>query len=542
MTVAEYIIEYLIDIGVTDLFGIPGGVILDFLYAAEARKPIIVPHLTYHEQTAGFAACGYAKSSNKLGVAYATKGPGFTNLLTPMADAYYDSIPVLFITSHSAAQPPQGFRTMIDQEMNTCDIVKSYTKYATRIDTLDEVIPQVNKACITATIGRKGPVFIDVNTKLWKENLSVESFDTTTLSEQSNSCIEDTLNQIRASKRPVILIGDGIHQVNVQNDFRNLSEKMHLPIISSRFSHDIIGDKPNYYGYVGSHGIRCANFILSKADLIVAIGNRLNFPVHSSSYEHITQKAKIIRYEIDKTELLRNIPNSQSYLTDIQNLIKELSINDYDFGNHTEWINICDYLYEELKNEDCPNIVLSVASFLQNIPENAIIVTDIGNNEFWVSRACVLNKQKNKTIYSKSFCALGNGLGKAIGAYYATRKPIVCFIGDQGLQMNIQEIQTIVQNDLPITIILLNNQASGMIRDREIHRYNGICVHTTKDSGYSIPDFKTIVKGYGLDSSRFIEISIDEKLELSPQLPKGNPIQKMTPLLEEKKYNKLNEI
>ena len=137
---------------------------------------------------------------------------------------------------------------------------------------------------------------------------------------------------------------------------------------------------------------------------------------------------------------------------------------------------------------------------------------------------------------------MGNGLGKAIGAYYATRKPVVCFIGDQGLQMNIQELQNIVQNNLPITVVLLNNQTSGMIRDREIHRYKGKCVHTTKDSGYVTPNFERIVREYGLDSSHFIELSVDGNLELSPQLPKGNPVQKMTPLLEETKYEKLNKL
>ena len=542
MTVAEYIVEHLINIGVTDLFGIPGGVVLDFLYAAEARKPVITPHLTYHEQTAGFAACGYAQSSNKLGVAYATKGPGFTNLLTPMADAYYDSIPVLFITSHSAAPSPKGIRTMTDQEMDTCDVVRSFTKYAVRIDTIEDVVPQVSKACLAAIGGRKGPVFVDVNTKLWKEDLPDGSLPAVATDEMFDLCMDDTISQIRAAKRPVILIGDGINQADAQNDFRELSKKLNLPIVSSRFTHDIVGYMPNYYGYVGSHGIRCANFILSKADLIIALGNRLNFPVHSPSYEPIVKQAKIIRYEIDETELLRDITNSQPYVTDIRHLIKKLVANNYDFGDHSEWMRTCDYLYEELKNEDCPDVVLSLASLLHHISEESILVTDIGNNEFWVSRACVLNRQKNRTLYSKSFCALGNGLGKAIGAYYATRKPVVCFIGDQGLQMNIQELQFISQHSLPITIVVINNRTSGMIRDREMHRYKGKCVHTTKDSGYVAPDFESIVRGYGLDSSHFIELSVDGDLELSPQLPKGNPVQKMTPLLEETKYEKLNKL
>lgn len=542
MTVAEYIVEHLINIGVTDLFGIPGGVVLDFLYAAEARKPVITPHLTYHEQTAGFAACGYAQSSNKLGVAYATKGPGFTNLLTPMADAYYDSIPVLFITSHSSAPSPKGIRTMTDQEMDTCDVVRSFTKYAVRIDTIEDVVPQVSKACLAAVGGRKGPVFVDVNAKLWNEILPDGSLPAVATEEMPDLSMDDTISQIRAAKRPVILIGDGINQADAQNDFRELSKKLNLPIVSSRFTHDIVGYMPNYYGYVGSHGIRCANFILSKADLIIALGNRLNFPVHSPSYEPIVKQAKIIRYEIDETELLRDITNSQPYVTDIRHLIKKLVANNYDFGDHSEWMRICDYLYEELKNEDCPDVVLSIASLLHHISEESILVTDIGNNEFWVSRACVLNRQKNRTLYSKSFCALGNGLGKAIGAYYATRKPVVCFIGDQGLQMNIQELQFISQHSLPITIVVINNRTSGMIRDREMHRYKGKCVHTTKDSGYVAPDFESIVRGYGLDSSHFIELSVDGDLELSPQLPKGNPVQKMTPLLEETKYEKLNKL
>lgn len=556
MKVSEYIAQYLQKQGVTDAFGIPGGVILELMYALDATEGI-TPHLSFHEQCAGFAACGYAQAGRKLGVAYATKGPGFTNLLTAMADAYYDSIPVLFITAHSAATLPEGCRLVADQDMDTCGMVRNITKYAKRIDDIEEISISLEKACQIAKDGRKGPVFLDIAASLFKKEMissasvhhQVEHIDT----EKYVSLI---CSEIKSAKRPVILLGDGINQSATNDAINRFIEKAGVPVLSSRYCHNIVRNQEYYYGYVGSHGIRYANFILSKADLVVSLGNRLYFPSHSLSYSKIINHAKFLRFDIDDGELNKHLQMLAGKQVDMASLVPALAMTDTDCGNHKEWLEVCKTLKFQLKDEDVNETVLLLSKLLKTLPKDCIIVNDVGNNEFWMSKACVYAGIANRTLYSKSFGALGNALGKAIGAYYATKKPVVAFVGDQGVQMNIQELQYISQHHLPIAIVLLNNSSSGMIKDREAIAGYGYSLHTTEESGYGSPKFSIVAEAYRMvylrideyhsfpiiDRPLFLELSISENQTLTPSLPRGRDIQDLEPRINKELYNRLNKL
>lgn len=558
MTGAQYIVESLINHGVTDAFGIPGGVILPLLYEMESRKPLFTPHLSYHEQCAGFAACGYAQTSGKIGVAYATRGPGFTNLITAIADAYYDSLPTLFITAHSAPCPPDGMRVMSDQEMDTCSMVRNITKMAVRLDDDSTFAETIDKALSVATEGRKGPVFLDIASALFKNEITciAEEKTVTPVREDYSKHIDEIATAIRNAKRPIILAGDGINQSNAREVFHQFAEKVNIPVVTSRFSHDLMAGEANYYGYVGGHGMRAANFILSKTDLILSLGNRLHFPPKSESYGSVMDHAKLLRVEVDENEFNRDIQNTVNYNCDLTGLLTQSLNLDCDFGKHEEWIRVCDILKIELKKEDINPAIESIISVLKQADKDTIIVTDVGNNEFWVSRAAVESGCENRVLYSKSFGALGCGLGKAIGTYYATHKPVLSFVGDQGLQMNIQELQFISQHQLPIMVVVLNNQTSGMIKDREAVLYNHY-VHTTTDSDYQMPPLKEIADAYGIDylagineqsrlqpimTPMLVEVIIDSSIGLTPNLPKGRKCQDMTPELPEEKYEYLNTL
>lgn len=556
MKVSEYIAQYLQKQGITDAFGIPGGVILELMYALDATEGI-TPHLSFHEQCAGFAACGYAQAGRKLGVAYATKGPGFTNLLTAMADAYYDSIPVLFITAHSAATLPEGCRLVADQDMDTCGMVRNITKYAKRIDDIEEISISLEKACQIAKDGRKGPVFLDIAASLFKKEIissasvhhQVEHIDT----EKYVSLI---CSEIKSAKRPVILLGDGINQSATNDAINRFIEKAGVPVLSSRYCHNIVRNQEYYYGYVGSHGIRYANFILSKADLVVSLGNRLYFPSHSLSYSKIIEHAKFLRFDIDDGELNKHLQMLAGKQVDMASLVPALAMTDTDCGNHKEWLEVCKTLKFQLKDEDVNETVLLLSKLLKTLPKDCIIVNDVGNNEFWMSKACVYAGIANRTLYSKSFGALGNALGKAIGAYYATKKPVVAFVGDQGVQMNIQELQYISQHHLPIAIVLLNNSSSGMIKDREAIAGYGYSLHTTEESGYGSPKFSIVAEAYRMvylrideyhsfpiiDRPLFLELSISENQTLTPSLPRGRDIQDLEPRINKELYNRLNKL
>ena len=558
MTGAQYIVESLISGGVTDAFGIPGGVILPLIYEMESRKPLFTPHLSYHEQCAGFAACGYAQASGNIGVAYATRGPGFTNMITAIADAYYDSLPTLFITAHSAPCPPKGMRVMADQEMDTCSMVRNITKMAVRVDDDSTFAETIDKALSVATEGRKGPVFLDIASALFKKEITciAEERTITPVKEDYSKRIDEIATAIRNAKRPIILAGDGVNQSNAREVFHQFAEKVNIPVVSSRFCHDLMAGEANYYGYVGGHGMRAANFILSKTDLILSLGNRLHFPPKSESYGSVMDHAKLLRVEVDENEFNRDIQNTVNYNCDLNGLLTQSLYFNCDFGKHEEWIRVCDILKTELKKEDINPAIESIISVLKQADKDTIIVTDVGNNEFWVSRAAVESGCENKVLYSKSFGALGCGLGKAIGTYYATHKPVLCFVGDQGLQMNIQELQFISQHQLPIMVEVLNNQTSGMIKDREAVLYNHY-VHTTADSDYQMPALKDIADAYGIDylvgineqsrlqpimTPMLVEVIIDSSIGLTPNLPKGRKCQDMTPELPEEKYEYLNTL
>lgn len=552
MKVCDYIVDVLVQHGTTDAFGIPGAVLLDLLYAMQRRSPAITPHLCYHEQGAGFAACGYAQVSGRLGVAYGTRGPGFTNLVTSIADAYADSIPVLFITAHTALAPSLDMRIQVNQEIDTCQMISGITKYAKRVDTAEELVVGFHEACNKALQGRRGPVFLDIASKLWDAEVPEMSIEAKSASVESISAedivaIELALNK---SKRPIVLIGDGINQTDLSEELKALVDKWKIPVLSSRYAHHTIAKNSLYYGYIGCFGLRYANFILSKTDLIISLGNRLNFPLNSKSYGHLPQQAKFIRLEVDEAEFERAIPNSINIRVDLKDALETLNMHDWSVVEHSDWFEVCNTLRDELMDADMDGVPVKIAQLLKSLPKGTSVINDVGNNEFWVSRACANVRHEGKVLYSKNFATMGNALPKAIGVYYATRKPVVCFMGDQGFQLNSQELQTIAQNQLPILVVVMNNHTSGMIRDKEKAKYESY-LHATKESGYAVPDLAKLAEAYGLRYAISIEstkeltlpmlmdLMIDSDISLRPYLPIGNMPQNMMPMLEEELHNRL---
>lgn len=538
MTVSEYIVSELIKWGVTDAFGIPGDVILPLIY--EFDKSDLAPHLTYHEQSAAFAALGYSQTSGKLGVAYATRGPGISNMFTAIAEAYQESVPVLFITAHGRRTSAEGVRFFNNQELDIVSSVQIITKYAVNIEEVDQVVLSVREAIRNAVSGRKGPVLIDVFAGLWDEEISIPGTDDKP--EETVYDIKKIISEINkyltAAKRPVIMIGDGLRYVANKEMLLSIADNLKLPILSSRGSQSLVSGSPYYYGYIGSHGIRYSNFILSKADLIIAVGNRMSFPHDSASFAPILEHAQIIRIDIDEGELRNSIPGEISYTMDAGSLVGQLVDTKIDL--RPGWLNICERLREELNNEDCSEPVNRIVEYITR-SSGSIYVCDVGNNEFWFSRAYEKARCKDYVLVSKSFGTLGSSIGKSIGAYYATHKDVVCVVGDQGFQYNIQELQFIVNNSLPIEILLINNNCSRMIADHENVKYGDKLIHVSKETGYSTPDFKAIAKAYKFED-RLTVLDVDESIKLTPTLPKGRACQDMDPPISRDKYNLLNSL
>lgn len=544
MTIADYVINILLKYEVTDTFGIPGGVILRLLDSMNNAKPELTPHLCYHEQMAGFAACGYAQYSGKLGVAYATRGPGILNMVTCIAEAYQESIPVLFITAHGS-RSHSNMRFEYNQEVDVVDMCKDITKCAVNIETKDEAISIFEKVIKCSLNGRKGPVLVDFYSPVLGADVEsvrcVGEEKNENYKQENDDIYDDIREQLEEAHRPVVLIGDGVRHVVNRDNILGFCEDNNIPILSSRGSQDIFSNSQMYYGYIGSHGIRYANSILAKADLVISIANRLAFNVKSKSFAPVFDNKKVIRMDVDRGEFYREIPNCVNYLLDISSVdFQKLNLNIE--GAFDDWLNVCRNIKSKLIKADYVQPVSEVSELLDSLKEKDIVyVCDVGNNEFWFSRAFELIHPRGTVLCSKSFGTLGVSLGRAIGAYYASLKAVVCVVGDQGFQYNIQELQYISRWKLPITVVVINNKTSGMIRDHE-EKVIKKQIHVSEATGYEPCKISKIADAYNIkfvenrmnlniDENQIYEIDVNSDIELTPFLPKGEDIQNMHPVL-----------
>lgn len=558
MRVSDYMVDRLIKYGVTDAFGVPGGVILRFLESLNDTNGI-EPHLNYHEQMAGFAACGYAQASGRLGVAYATRGPGITNMITSIAEAFQESLPVLFITAHGNRVDTE-LRFENNQELDVVKMVSKITKYAANIENIHDAKEIFERACCMALSERSGPVLIDVKSSLWDEEMPEESDresereDSCTIGDETAIAFDYISEIISGFRRPMILIGDGVRNAAPREALYKVAKKIKIPFLSSRGAQDILAGADNYYGYIGSHGVRYSNFILSKADLIITLGNRLAFPIESESFRTVIENARIVRLDIDEKEFHREIPGAVTYRVDASKFVNHIFESECQLECYDDWINVCDEIKVSLQECDTNKVVKSLSDYILAV-YSKVFICDVGNNEFWFSRAYELADIKGSVYFSKSFGTLGVGIGRAIGVYYATKCPATCIIGDQGFQYNVQELQFLAEWELPITILVLNNYASGMIADHEKKIFGEKRIHVYEDCGYRSSNVKKIALAYGIPYTDQLRIALKNKsgpliyelkmqqdVSLIPYLPKGNPCQEMFPLLGRMEYEALDAL
>lgn len=565
MKLGDFVVGLLVDKGVSDVFGLPGGVVLGLLYALDNRKDEIKTHLMQHEQSAVYAAAGFAKSSGKVGVAYVTRGPGFTNALSAITDAYCDSTPVIVFTGHSSNVQVPDMRVFYDQEIDTVSIVQSICKLCLRIDDIADAKQKIVEAFDIAKDGRPGPVVVDIDSSLYGNNINLNKDDLVGVASfpSKNDGVKyagQIIELLITHKRPVLFVGDGFRNSASVDQLIGFAERSKIPILSSRFVQDLFSGTDQYFGYIGSHGLRSGNFILSKADLIIGLGNRMVYPTNSKTWAKIS--AKFVRVDIDQAEFGRNIPDCLDIHADLKDVVKGLGESPVEITNFNHWSNICSQVSETLSNVDSGFPIEFLRCVLDSLGRETTIVSDVGNNEFWLCRAYAMSSCRSRMLFSKSFGAMGSSIGKAIGVYYATKEPVVCFIGDQALQMCTYDLHFVSEHSLPITIVLLNNEASGMIRSRELARYGDRFIQTTIESGYTLPNLARIAQAYGLEcfsfneytylsiksidleksKPLFIELCVDSDLELIPSIPSGNPMQQMTPKLKDAVFKNLDRL
>lgn len=566
MKVTDYIIDFLIEKGVTDIFGYPGGVICHLMDSVLKRSNEIRNHGTYHEQGAAFAACGYAQSTGKVGVAYATSGPGATNLVTGVANAYFDSIPTIFITGQVDTYANKGklpIRQRGFQETDVVAIMSGISKCCINVDSPDKIRYCLEKAYWGATEGNPGPVVLDIPADVQRADVdvnSLESFCTEEIAEEDVfSKIAIIKGALQGAKRPCLLIGNGVKQSGQKENTRSLIERLKIPTVFSMPAFDVLPYQHELnYGFIGANGHRYANFVLSKSDLIISIGSRLDLKQVGNNREQFCPDAKIVRIDIDGGNFVYKVHNDEiDIVVDIKRFLPVLlgHADEFDMCN-VKWRKTCTKIKVKLQemDRDIYHQIISVLS--QKIPENSVMTVDVGQSQVWAAQA--LKIKNNQNVYmSAGHGAMGYSLPAAIGAYYANKCNIISFNGDGGIQMNIQELQMIKRDRIPMKIIILNNYSLGMIRGFQENNFESNYIYTTEESGYLPPDFERIAGAYDLQYTKIknveeaiqfefkkgvaelIEITLPRESILVPNFGQRGKIQDQRPYLERQLYDEL---
>jgi len=564
MKASDYIVHFLIKKQITDIFGYPGGMVTHLMDSLDKQKDLIASHVNYHEQASAFAACGYAQVSMKPGVAYATSGPGATNLITGICNAFFDNIPTIFLTGQvntTESKTGLSVRQKGFQETDIISMVKDVTKYAAYVEKAEDLRYHLEKAYYYALEGRPGPVLLDIPMNIQRADLDFEVMNSFNpeIVDKVNYDIETIINLIQNAKRPCILVGAGIKCSDSVKQFRELAKLYQIPVVSSMLAIDVLTqDSPYNFGFIGAYGMRHANFIIAKSDLILSLGSRLDVRQIGSKKEAFAINAQLIRVDIDPNELTNKIKDNEiQIVADVKDVIADLINKAPKSLNHdASWLAICQEIKTKLEKIDIryPNLLLNkISTFIE---DDTVITTDVGQNQVWAAQSLLI-KENQLVLFSGGHGAMGYSLPAAIGAYYASLKPVVCISGDGGLQMNIQELQFIAREKLPITIILMNNFALGMIRHFQELYFLDNYTQTIENRGYSVPNFKALSTAYGLqyhqvsdlldikkdlfsgNEPRLIELVLDRDTYVFPKLEFGKPNQDQEPLLDRDLYNYL---
>lgn len=559
MKVSDYVAEFLAHAGCTHVFGYPGGAVthlLDSLY----KTPGIRFVGTCHEQGAAFAAEGYARLKGAPGAAMATSGPGATNLLTGVGSAYFDSIPVLYLTGQVNTyeyKEDRNVRQLGFQETDIVSVAKPITKYAVRVTDPSRIRFELEKAVSVAVSGRPGPVLLDLPMDVQRAEVEPEKLEG--FPEEAPALpvpdVDPIVGLLSRSERPVLLAGGGIRLSGAAERFREIAGKLNVPVVSSLMGLDVCGGE-NFFGMIGSYGCRCANYIAANADLILAVGTRLDTRQTGTVPESFARGATLVRVDVDAGELEHRIrPDELQIRSDAKVFLEHLSERlDEVRPAAEEWLEAArEYRRRYQPGAETgafgPNRLLEhLSSFLG--PDDAVCL-DVGQNQMWAAQSLRLSGQR--LLVCGGMGAMGFSLPCAIGAWYAGCPGTVYAItGDGGMQMNLQELGVLSRERIPVKVIVLNNRCLGMIRQFQDLYFEGRRRATVED--YRAPDFCRIAAAYGIPALRaeddpggvrellrspgpaLIEFSLPQTTRVLPKLEVDRPVEEQDPPLPREEF------
>jgi acetolactate synthase-1/2/3 large subunit len=542
--VSDYIFDFLTLKGVDTVFSVSGGAAAHLLNSVKEKNLKYI--CNYHEQACAMAAEGYARIAKKPACVLVTNGPGSSNTITGVLGAHQDSIPMIVISGQVPTNQSLNslknvnLRQLGVQECDIISMVKPITKYAIQITNPNDVINILEEAYTQATTGRMGPVWIDIPLDIQSSQIEPpEPFNW-----------ENIINLILQSKKPVIITGNGIHLSNSEDLFYELKEKLQIPVVSTWTSKDLMNQNdPLFVGNFGLLGERAGNFAIQNADLLLVLGSRLSIPNVGYQSHLFSPKSIKIVIDIDKNELnkptikidypvnkdlnsflvelnsrltTKTIPNWGSWIEKTQTWKDKYPVFQPEYKNNTHKINSF-YFMEVLSTK---------------LKDNHIVVTDMGTSYTCTMQSLQLNG-KTRLFTSSACCSMGFGLPGAIGAYYADpSKDIILIAGDGGFQMTIQELGTIFQTQVPVKIVVLNNEFLGMVRQWQQLFFDKRYASTEMIN----PNFIAIAEGYYIKAKKvtkredldaavaemmaskesyFLEVLVEKENNVFPMIPTG---------------------
>ncbi|MBG6245346.1 thiamine pyrophosphate-binding protein [Candidatus Symbiopectobacterium sp. 'North America'] len=539
MRVSDYVMQRLHQSGVDDLFMVTGRGVL-YLSDAAAKHQELNCVCVHHEQAGAYAAMAYSQVNGVLGACLVSTGCAATNAITPVLCAWQDDIPMVIISGQNTLKETVDYtglpiRTYGQQEADIISLVKPITKYAVMIDDPTQIAVEMDKALYMAQHGRKGPVWIDIPLDIQNMRVEEEELERYTPTEAKLSASHEDIDwlceTLAGAQRPVVVIGSGVRSAGAQSLFSDFIEKTSIPVVYCASATDVYRSEHQLsIGAVGTMATnRAANFAMQNSDLLVIIGARMTSMTTGSNPEKFARAARIVAVDIDENEFRKdNIKIEKLILSDAGIFLEKINQRNITV-TWSDWAEKCLHYKkifpkceEKYTKSDKIDLYYLADILSEHLADDAVFVTDSGLEELILPTTISFQKQQ-KCLHPASQGAMGYALPAAIGAYLSSHKQVVTVIGDGSIMMNLQELQTIAHHQLPIKIIVANNNCYAVIRKRQVDLFRTRTIGTDADNGVSCPDFSKVALCFGLHYEK-VETSVDLNEAIERVLSHEGPV------------------
>jgi acetolactate synthase I/II/III large subunit len=565
MKVSDFIASFLEKKGIKYVFELSGGMITHLLDSINQKTSINIISM-HHEQAAAFAADAYGRITGLPGIAMATSGPGATNLLTGIGSCYFDSSPAIFITGQVNRHEQKGNRPIRQLGFQETDIVSMalpITKASFLVNNADDIPEIFEQAFRIATEGRPGPVLIDIPMDVQRAQIEEPIHGEEVLDRDdvvSANVLSELIADIQAAKRPLILAGRGIRSAFATDELIKIANQLNIPVITTLLAVDAVAfEYPLRVGFIGSYGNRWANTAFGESDFILVLGSRLDIRQTGADTKFFENR-KIYHVDCEAGEINNRVKGCVPIVKDVKLFLKDLlcSLGEKAFGPKQDWLNYIAELRTKWPDVDELTVVEDTINpnifvhHLSKVSSDArVIVADVGAHQMWAAQSIEI-REGQLFITSGGMGSMGFALPASIGASLASdRQAVLVIIGDGCMQLNIQELQTIIRNKLPIKIVVMNNENLGMIRQFQDSYFESRYQSTYW--GYTAPDFEKIAIAYGINSKTIskprevedavswlwnaqnkdkpalLQVMIDPHTNTYPKIAFGKPITEMEP-------------